>query len=217
MSGAHDEIVALLPWYLSRTLSRDETETVERHLRGCEGCRAELEGLARLKGAVAAAVEARPGAAPDLFARVAARAAAPAGRDAPTRPWWEPLVEWTRGLMAPRLAPALALGLIVLQLGALGALGTRLLLAPDGLATTQSGPDAPGPAGAVALRVAFQEAATEREIRQALQAAGARIVAGPSAAGFYVVSVPAGPEAARAVEALRRAPVFRLVEEIPRR
>lgn len=208
----HDEIRALLTWYVSGTLPAAERARVDAHCAGCEACRGELESVRHLKGAVAAAVEARPAPAPDLFARIASRlpAAQPARPAAEATPWWSALADWAASLMTPRLAPALALGLILLQLGTIAVLATRVMRG-ETVSTTASGPTVPGAAGGVALRVAFQESAPERDVRAALQAAGARIVEGPSAAGFYVVVVPPG-----SVDALRRAPVIRFAEELPK-
>ena len=40
-----DKTRELLPWYLNRTLSEDETKKVEEHLEECLMCRRELEEL----------------------------------------------------------------------------------------------------------------------------------------------------------------------------
>jgi anti-sigma factor RsiW len=209
----HDDVQALLTWYVSGTLPAADRARVEAHCAGCEACRAELEAVRRLKGAVAAAVQTRPGPAPDLFARIAARlpapARAPARAAAPS--WWAALADRAAALMTPRLAPALALGLILLQLGTIAVLAVGVWRGGT-VSTTASGPDTRVPAGGVALRVAFQESASEREVRAALQGAGARIVEGPTAAGFYVVVAPSAPAAA----SLRRSPVIRFAEELAR-
>ena len=38
----HEQAAALLPWLVNGTLGGEELEQVERHVRGCLGCRAEL-------------------------------------------------------------------------------------------------------------------------------------------------------------------------------
>jgi len=208
-STPHDA-AARLPWYLSGTLPAADRAVVTAHLETCEACRRELAALERLKTAVGATVEARPAPSPDLFARVAARVAAE-----PRVSWWTRLVDLAGTLLAPRLAPAFAVGLIVVQLGALAVLTTRLYQVVPGEHTTQSGPSTSGPAAAGArLRVAFQDTATEREIRSALESVGAQIVEGPSAAGFYVVVVPPAADATRAIETLRSRGAVRFVEPI---
>jgi predicted anti-sigma-YlaC factor YlaD len=217
----HDEIRALLPWHLSGTLRREEAAAVETHLLACESCRVELEGLRRLQAAVRASVESRPAPSPDLFARIAARVATePRRGPEPARraSWWGSLQVWAAALTVPRLAPALALGVIVFQFGAIAVLGTRLYQgrrAP--VMVTQSGPEtARQAAEGLTLRVAFHEGATVAQIAAVLHETRARIVDGPSAAGFYVVAVAAGPESSQAAASLRRqAAVVKFVEELP--
>jgi putative zinc finger protein/fervidolysin-like protein len=205
----HDA-AALLPWYLSGTLPAADRAVVAAHLETCDACRRELAALERLKTAVGAAVEARPAPARDLFARVAARVGAE-----PRGSWWTRLADRAGALLAPRLAPALAVGLIAVQFGALALLAVRLYQVVPGEHTTQSGSAASGPAAAgTRLRLAFQDGATALEIRSALESVGAQIVEGPSAAGFYVVVVPPATDAARAIETLRSRGAVRFVEPI---
>ena len=219
-TGRHDER-ELLTWYVTGTLAAAETAALESHLQVCESCRREVAEIRLLKGAMHAAIESRPTPSGDLFARVPARIQASEPVRAATSPglrvWWSQLAEWATALLSPRLAPALALGLIVLQFGVLAVLATGLYQARyRGGVITQSGPeDTRPPAGGVRLRLAFQDTATAAAIRTALQDTGARIVDGPSAAGFYVVAVPAGPDGERASAALRgNTAVVRFVEEI---
>jgi len=59
----------------------------------------------------------------------------------------------------------------------------------------------------VRLNVAFQESATEREIRELLNDISAHIISGPSRQRIYVIALPAaqGPERQRIIaEALTR-------------
>ena len=214
-STPHDA-AALLPWYLSGTLSAADRATVAAHLETCDACRRELAALERLKPAVGAAVETRPAPARDLFARVAARVAAePRVSPFDRGRWSARLADWAGTLLAPRLAPALAVGLIVVQFGALALLAARLYQVVPGEHTTQSGPATSGPpAAGTRLRVAFQDGATALEIRSALESVGAQIVEGPTAAGFFVVVVPPSADAARVVETLRSRGAVRFVEPI---
>jgi hypothetical protein len=216
----HDDIRALLPWHLSGTLRREEAAAVETHLLACESCRVELEGLRRLDAALRATVESRPAPSPDLFARIAARVETePRRAQEPARraSWWASLQVWATALTAPRLAPGLALGVIVLQFGALAVLGTRLYQETRRpVMVTQGGPEATRRAAeGPTLRVAFHEGATVAQIAAVLHETRARIVDGPSAAGFYVVAVAAGPESRQAAASLRRrAAVVKFVEEL---
>ncbi|MGQ9477676.1 MAG: zf-HC2 domain-containing protein [Candidatus Bipolaricaulia bacterium] len=51
------KIRGLLPWYVNETLVGTELAEVERHLRRCRRCRAEVEGLKKLKGGLERALE----------------------------------------------------------------------------------------------------------------------------------------------------------------
>ncbi len=42
----------LLPWYLNETLSQEEQQQVQGHLTNCADCRAELEEMRQLQGAI---------------------------------------------------------------------------------------------------------------------------------------------------------------------
>lgn len=48
MAISCEQVVELLPWYLSRTLGESEAAAVAEHLASCENCPAELEATARM-------------------------------------------------------------------------------------------------------------------------------------------------------------------------
>jgi len=48
----HDSMQLLLPWYVNRTLTKEEHERVEEHLRVCITCRSELHDLRNLAQSV---------------------------------------------------------------------------------------------------------------------------------------------------------------------
>lgn len=66
--------------------------------------------------------------------------------------------------------------------------------------------------GTALLKVAFASQASERDIREALQAAGARIVDGPSALGLYVLRVPSASRDAALAALLARSAVVESAE-----
>lgn len=207
------ETASLLPWYLSGTLGPREARAVEQHLAGCAACRDEVEHLRRLRTALASTVESRPAPARDLFASVRSRIEADAPASAlstvPEASWWERLAAAIFGILPPRLAPAMALAVIVLQLGALAVVGTIAQQALRGPGvSTQSGPDdrRPLPAGTVRLRVAFRDSAPAAEIRALLQRLEARVTDGPSAAGLYIVEAPATVAGRPVMETLQERP-----------
>jgi anti-sigma factor RsiW len=195
----HDEALELLPALVNGTLEPARRQDVERHLEGCAPCRAELAAERRLSAALATPV---PAPAEDLLARTLARIDAedvgPARRTAPRESpwgliasawnaWWRPLPAAARVLVAVQFALLVVLGGAVLQRPE-----------PGGELTTLTGSaGAPAAAGRGRLLVLFEEDAPEREIRRLLRDAGASIVAGPSAAGYYTVEVPVADDPAR--------------------
>ena len=57
----HDQVWALLPWYVNQTLAGDELQLVEMHLKVCIPCRSELSEQQTLCQAVQeSTVEALP-------------------------------------------------------------------------------------------------------------------------------------------------------------
>jgi len=53
----HRRVRQLLPWYVNGTLEGEELTEVERHLRRCSRCRAEIEGLQKLQADLRTALE----------------------------------------------------------------------------------------------------------------------------------------------------------------
>ena len=51
---AHDQVQLLLPWFVARTLSREENDSVEAHLAECAECRSELRCEQQLCSAIKA-------------------------------------------------------------------------------------------------------------------------------------------------------------------
>lgn len=47
-SQPHDEVFALLPWYVNRTLREDENDLVARHVEDCDICQTELTLLSQI-------------------------------------------------------------------------------------------------------------------------------------------------------------------------
>lgn len=214
----HPEAVAML-FYLNGTLEPDEALAVERHLAECGACREERARCERLRAGVNEAVAASPGPPPELFARVRARIAE---SEAPGRVRAAPLRElrerWRSALgevLSPRLALAAAALLIALQLGLLAGVGTLAYLSGQRDAVTLSGPSAtPGAERALRLRVAFDDTASASAIRALLEPLDARIVDGPSAAGFWVLEVPKSVDPATASARIQASPLVRFAERI---
>ena len=189
---AHQAIQALLPWYLMQTLEADEAERVRAHLADCPRCQAELAFERQLQAAHALPGEASTDVEQGLAAmRQRIRQAPPAHR--PASRWRRLLQGWQAG--APWLRWAVAL-----QCAALLGLGTALLHTQFAADASYRALGSANPAAAGNLLVRFRPEASERELRQALQDSGARLVDGPTVTGAYLLHVPPAQQA----EALRR-------------
>ena len=182
---------ALLPWYLNATLREDERRQVDQHLSSCAACRAELDELARLNVQLhevyAAQSEPSPKIQQAVLAQIKLKASAKRAKSVTGPQWLNGLSDWLRSLFVPRWAPALAVTLLVAQLGLLLWSMTRTTLSDQ---VTTRGLGAP----TVRLRVVFQETASERQIRSLVQGMRGRIVDGPTPDGAYIMELPAGDQ-----------------------
>lgn len=99
----HREILELLPWYVNKTLHPEESQQVERHLRGCSECQRQLEELMGLQKAIA--VETPQFSSEALLRGTLRKIRASREQLVQERDrWWKP---W-RGTLRPRWALGLA-------------------------------------------------------------------------------------------------------------
>jgi anti-sigma factor RsiW len=202
----HQNVQELLPWFLNGTLQGEEAVKVEEHLRGCPGCREELECLRVMQSeyvesemapeAHAALAKLRPRLEEALPAKRPPRRAT--GRAATLT---APFPVWFKLAMAAQFALVFGLGWAVLQ--------------PDraGLAYhTLSAAGAPERAVG-SLVVVFDPAAPQRDVARILRASGGRVVDGPTTSNGYVVAVPDGGLSA-ALARLRAEPSVVLAEPL---
>ncbi len=169
----HETVQSLLPWYANRTLDADEAEHVRAHLARCPQCQADLAWQERL-GTIAPAAPVTPKADVDRqWAALAQRLEHPA----PARP-----ATGQRDWLTARWWP-LALG-IQSALVAVLALVWVLLPAHDEPYRALGS----GPAATTAnVLVVFRPTATEADIRRALRANRAQLVAGPTVTDAYLL------------------------------
>ena len=204
----HAETLELLPWLANGTLAGAELERVEAHLARCPACRTRLDWERGLRGSDLPV--APPLSATLAFARLSPRLGAQEG-GAGMQVRWSRLAaandpRWLRSVAAVQLGVIFVLGLVIVW--------------PGGHQTGDAARDVAryGTLGARAaapgnLVVSFDPATPERELRRILQASGARIVDGPTAAGAYVLDVAAG-DAGPTLSSLRAEPAVVLAEPL---
>ncbi|MDB5481961.1 MAG: zf-HC2 protein [Caulobacteraceae bacterium] len=219
----HERIQSLLPWFVTDRLDAAERAEVEAHLTGCPDCRAE-ERLERRLGSEVAAM---PMDVEQSWARLRARLERPASAN---RGWgsggglaaaWRGLGRILRGAPPWTLQPvhgappwmgwAMA-GQAVLMVALLSMVWPHGGSSSTVDARYHALGAAPSPrAGNVV--VMFRPDTREQDLRAALLGGQARLVDGPTAAGVYVLNVPAARRPA-AVAALRRRPGVIMAEPI---
>lgn len=171
-SSPHDPAEELLPWYATGQLGPAERAQVESHLYSCAACREQLTVERRLIGEFQSS-------SPQIqsgWARLKARIDPP--RPAPSFKF--PIFADLWGILSrPAVATLAAAQLALIVVG-----GSALysLTRPDYHVLGS----APLPASANAI-VMFGPNAKEAEVQDALKAANASIVGGPTAAGAYLV------------------------------
>lgn len=187
--GRHDEIRALLPWFVTGRLDAAEEARVAAHVSACRECQDELQFERRLEVEVAIApVDVEHGWA---SMRRKMDGTSPPRAGGAIGAWWRASPSW--------LGWALASQAVLVLIA--GALTTRMTAGPAAPAPYRALSSAPAtPAGNVV--VIFRPDTREAALRHALQAADARLIDGPTAADAYVLHVPPA-ERARALAGLR--------------
>lgn len=184
----HEEAEMLLPWYVTGELETADRKRVEEHLSSCSRCQHQL-GLDRIL------VEEFRASDPDLelgWARLRRQIE----RSEPRA--HQRLAALFQDAWRTLSRPAVA-GLVAAQLVFIFVAGA-VLLRPSPPAYRALGSSA-SPASANVI-VMFRVDSTERDMRHALQAAGASLVGGPTAADAYLIHVQANERSA-AVARLR--------------
>ncbi len=184
----HDEIDIPLPWYVNRTLGEFQRAEVARHLRTDPALRNEL-----LFWEEVAAGQCRlPAVAEDIalqrtLERIRRESAGAIRR--PRQPGWFARI-WPQPGAWLRPALACAIALVVVQ-------SVVLLRRHEDDATRMRGATPAAttaarslPARTALLRVVFDPATTEGEIRVLVGGHGGSIVGGPGDGGEYYVAVP---------------------------
>ncbi|HEV7715173.1 MAG TPA: zf-HC2 domain-containing protein [Steroidobacteraceae bacterium] len=172
-------VALLLPWYVTGTLNEHERRQADEHLATCASCRAELEELQVMRSQVREVSADQP--VPEMLGAVKARIRP----DAPpvSKPPSSSVADFLRALFAPNWVPTAAVLLILVQSGALVWMNQRARPGDEVMSRGLASP-------ATRVGIVFQPTAAEQDIRRMLVEARARIVAGPSADGAYIIELP---------------------------
>lgn len=186
----HDAVQSLLPWYFTSSLDADDLQRVQRHLRDCAECQADVAWQERFCTPDRLPTPALPPQSVDrgwaaLARRIAADAAqrqrTPARPAAPAWRWWP-------------VAFAAQSALVALVLLAWFVLPPREEPSYHALGA------APAATSANVL-VVFRPSATEADIRRALRSSRAQLVGGPTVTDAYLLRME--PLTAEALGKLR--------------
>jgi anti-sigma factor RsiW len=179
----HEATMLLLPWYVTGAIEPGDRLLVDAHLAGCEECRGELAAERRLRAAVA-----------DL--------------PAPGVTGWDRMVA---DLAQPDETPRLPnrflrrAGWMLAAQAAVLVLGVGVVLHLQRQAPSPVAPEpyhalgSPQQAPAGNILVMFAPDTREPALRQAIEASGARLVDGPTAAGAYLLAIAPNERAAALV------------------
>jgi anti-sigma factor RsiW len=201
----HREVQTLLPWYVTGRLEAPDHARVEAHLVHCADCKAEVRFQRRLGAQIAGLPSEVEQGWQEMLRRIQ-REPPPRALMSP-RAWLgrrgESLARFVQG--TPWTGWAVA-GALVIALGAIS-------LVP----AVRTGPyhalGAAAPSDPGNVLVMFRPDTAEKTMRELLTAGKARVTDGPTAAGAYVLRVPASERKAL-LEAWRRQGDILLAEPI---
>jgi len=172
----HDRVQKLLPWFVVNTLQGEELALVNQHLNVCPECQADFAWQCKLQAVPPAA-----NSAPDVdraFARLRERIDTGAVRPAPGSGW----LDQFRNRQLPWMQWALAAQLLLI-------IGLVVLIAVPGRQENYRALGNRTPTHAN-LVVVFRPDTSELVLRELINAAGARIVDGPTVTDAYLIQVP---------------------------
>jgi hypothetical protein len=207
LSGEHEEVFGLFPWYLNGTLAETERQKVDEHVRVCAACREQLARERDIYRAMSA--ESSLEFIPASFSRLQARldASEPAVRQSASRDG----IPRRRGPMPwPRLAAA---SIAVLALGSLSLVSAdrwaQIHALPSEYRTVTT-PVARAPDEVI--RAVFSPAITLVELQSILDEAQLRIISGPTEAGVYSLAANSDRPVTVSLSLLRRHASVRFAE-----
>lgn len=187
--GGYSRFLQMLPWYLNKTLSVEDSRWMQSYLNEHPSAKDDLEFYSILSNETVAAVEAVPTSIGRgrLMERI--RQYETTARNPVNVAGGNSFMSWIQDFLSFFSAPKLAWGMAIIAAVQSGYIYQRLHEeSRDGSSEFRS----LGPRALPVLRVQFKEAATEREISRLLVQSDAVIVGGPSQLGEYEVTSRSG-------------------------
>ena len=207
-SAEHQEVSALIPWYVNETLEERARTRVDAHLDACAACRDDLAVQRRICEGIDAqpALDYVPMASlKRLHARLDALQAGSAPIQAAAEQQTRGSAPW-RGWMAASVAAlAVAAGLVLADQWVQS---DARLTQPQYRTVTTS---VPRPQGEV-IRAVFAPTITLVELQSILDEAQLRIVSGPTEAGVYSLASNSALTVRASLALLRQHPTVRFAE-----
>lgn len=197
----HEQIERLLPWYVTGQIDSADRAKIDAHLPDCTRCQAELQSERKLS----AAVQDLPLEMELGWAKLRARLDVPP-------PYARRRGERLSGALRRAVARPGKTGWMIAAQAAVVVAAVMVTAPPHQPALYRTLGSAPAAAPGNVI-VIFRPDATERDLRDALVATGARLTDGPTAAGAYVLRVPQAERSA-ALTRLRRRPDVVLAQPI---
>jgi len=205
----HEDLAALLPWYVNGTIGEPDRQRFDHHLKTCASCREELQVERRIHWSVAAdpPVEYMPAAS---LKRLQARIDSLDGEAPPAD---VPVVRRTRRLRRPQgWWMAASLAVIAVASGWMVVGGWRMLRAPAASANYYTVTTPAVHARDEVIRAVFSPTITLAELQAILAEAQLRIVAGPSEAGVYSLAANSSRPVSLSLALLRQHSTVRFAE-----
>jgi hypothetical protein len=215
LSGEHEEVFGLFPWYLNGTLAETDRRRVDEHVAVCAACRDQLAREREIYRAMSSesSLEFIPASFGRLQARLDALSAEKTESPGPSLPL-SAGVNRIRGRRGRTLWPRFAAASIaVLALGALTLVSAdrwvQLRALPSEYRTvTTPAPRVPDEV----IRAVFSPAITLVELQAILDEAQLRIISGPTEAGVYSLAANSDRPVTDSLSLLRRHTSVRFAE-----
>lgn len=200
----HAEVQKLLPWYVIGTLDPVDLARVDTHLASCPLCWAELESERAIVSALNGAPSNIEKGWTKLRGQIEEEPHVDRERTAGSVRQLRPGRHWPTWVIAAQTAAIVVMAVFVAMPKPERTEPYHALSSPRA-----------GGAAAGNMIVIFQPDTTEQGLREALNAAGARVVDGPTSADAYVLAVPDARRSA-ALTLLRKRSTVVLAEPIER-